>query len=217
MKSDKQVQTDVLAELGWEPSVNAAHIGVEVSDGVVTLAGHVGSYAEKLNAERAAQRVAGVKALAVEMDVTLAGPSQRTDADIARSAENVLQWTTSAPPNCIRVKVEKGWITLSGQVEWDFQRKSAAGAVRHLMGVTGVSDQVALKPRVSSTIVKSDIEAALKRRAQSHADAITVEIRGNDVTLTGIVNSWSERQLAVDSAWGAPGVHNVMDNLTVTF
>lgn len=217
MKSDKQVQTDVVAELGWEPSVNAAHIGVEVSDGVVTLAGHVGSYAEKLAAERAAQRVAGVKALAVEMEVTLAGPSQRTDADIARSAENVLQWTTSVPASCIKVKVENGWITLSGQVEWDFQRQSAAGAVRHLMGVTGVSDQVAIKPRVSSTVVKSDIEAALKRRAQSHADAISVEIRGNDVTLTGICNSWSERQLAVDSAWSAPGVHNVMDNMTVTF
>jgi len=217
MKSDKQVQRDVVAELGWEPSVNAAQIGVEVSDGVVTLAGHVGSYAEKLNAERAAQRVAGVKALAVEMDVTLPGSSRRLDTDIARSAENVLQWTTSVPAECTKVKVENGWITLSGQVEWDFQRKAAAEAVRHLMGVTGVSDQITIKPRVSSTIVKSDIEAALKRRAQSHADGISVEVRGNDVTLTGIVNSWSERQLAVNSAWGAPGVHNVMDNMTVTF
>jgi osmotically-inducible protein OsmY len=217
MKSDKQVQRDVVAELGWEPSVNATQIGVEVSDGVVTLAGHVGSYAEKLNAERAAQRVAGVKALAVEMDVTLPGSSRRLDADIARSAENVLQWTTSVPPECIKIKVENGWITLSGPVEWDFQRRAAAEAVRHLMGVTGVSDQITIKPRVSSTIVKSDIEAALKRRAQSHADGISVEVRGNDVTLTGIVNSWSERQLAVNSAWGAPGVHNVMDNMTVTF
>jgi osmotically-inducible protein OsmY len=217
MKSDKQVQRDVVAELGWEPSVNAAQIGVEVSDGVVTLAGHVGSYAEKLNAERAAQRVAGVKALAVEMDVTLPGSSRRLDTDIARSAENALQWTTSVPAECTKVKVENGWITLSGQVEWDFQRKAAAEAVRHLMGVTGVSDQITIKPRVSSTIVKSDIEAALKRRAQSHADGISVEVRGNDVTLTGIVNSWSERQLAVNSAWGAPGVHNVMDNMTVTF
>jgi osmotically-inducible protein OsmY len=217
MKSDKQVQRDVVAELGWEPSVNAAQIGVEVSDGVVTLAGHVGSYAEKLNAERAAQRVAGVKALAVEMDVTLPGSSRRLDTDIARSAENVLQWTTSVPAECTKVKVENGWITLSGQVEWDFQRKAAAEAVRHLMGVTGVSEQITIKPRVSSTIVKSDIEAALKRRAQSHADGISVEVRGNDVTLTGIVNSWSERQLAVNSAWGAPGVHNVMDNMTVTF
>jgi len=208
MKSDKQVQRDVVAELGWEPSVNATQIGVEVSDGVVTLAGHVGSYAEKLNAERAAQRVAGV---------TLPGSSRRLDADIARSAENVLQWTTSVPPECIKIKVENGWITLSGPVEWDFQRRAAAEAVRHLMGVTGVSDQITIKPRVSSTIVKSDIEAALKRRAQSHADGISVEVRGNDVTLTGIVNSWSERQLAVNSAWGAPGVHNVMDNMTVTF
>jgi osmotically-inducible protein OsmY len=151
------------------------------------------------------------------MDVTLPGSSRRLDADIARSAENVLQWTTSVPPECIKIKVENGWITLSGPVEWDFQRRAAAEAVRHLMGVTGVSDQITIKPRVSSTIVKSDIEAALKRRAQSHADGISVEVRGNDVTLTGIVNSWSERQLAVNSAWGAPGVHNVMDNMTVTF
>jgi osmotically-inducible protein OsmY len=217
MKSDKQVQRDVLAELGWEPSVNAAHIGVEVSDGVVTLAGHVANYAEKLNAERAAQRVAGVKALAVEMDVTLAGDSKRTDSDIARAAENVLQWTTYLPPGSIKVKVENGWITLSGQVEWGYQRTTAVNAVRHLMGVTGVSEQIAIKPKVSSTLVKSDIEAAMKRRAQSHADGISVAVQGADVTLTGIVNSWSERQLAMDTAWGAPGVHNVVDKMSVTF
>lgn len=217
MKSDKQLQQDVLAELGWEPSVNAAHIGVEVSDGIVTLAGHVGSYAEKLTAERAAQRVSGVKALAVEMDVALAGDSKRTDADIARSAENVLLWTTYLPRECIKVKVENGWISLSGQVAWGYQRKTAVDAVRHLMGVTGVSETIEIKPDVSSTLVKSDIEAALKRRAQRHADGISVEVRGNEVTLTGTVNSWSERQLAVDSAWGAPGVRNVMDNMTVTF
>jgi osmotically-inducible protein OsmY len=140
-----------------------------------------------------------------------------TDADVARSAQNMLRWTSYLPPEAITVQVENGWITLSGQVVWEFQRKAATEAVRHLMGVTGVSDQIAIKPGVSATIVKSDIEAALKRRAQSHADGISVEVRGNDVTLTGIVNSWWERHLAMGAAWGAPGVHKVMDSMSVDF
>jgi osmotically-inducible protein OsmY len=217
MKTDKQIQQDVIAELGWEPSVNATHIGVEVADGVVTLAGHVGNYTEKSNAERAAQRVAGVKALAVEMDVKLAGSSKRNDADIARSAENVLQWATYLSPDSIKVKVEGGWITLSGEVEWDYQRQTTIDAVRHLSGVTGVSDHIAIKPKVSSTLVKSDIEAALKRRARTDAQRISVEVQGSDVTLTGSVHSWSERDLARDSAWGTPGVRNVVDKMTVSY
>jgi osmotically-inducible protein OsmY len=217
MKTDKQIQQDVIAELGWEPSVNAAHIGVEVTDGVVTLAGHVSNYTEKSNAERAAQRVAGVKALAVEMDVKLPGSSKRNDADIARSAENVLQWATYLSPDSIKVKVEGGWITLSGEVEWDYQRQTTIDAVRHLSGVTGVSDQIVIKPKVSSTLVKSDIEAALKRRARTDAQRISVEVQGSDVTLTGSVHSWSERDLARDSAWGTPGVRNVVDKMTVSY
>ena len=217
MKTDKQIQQDVIAELGWEPSVNATHIGVEVAGGVVTLAGHVSSYTEKSNAERAAQRVAGVKALAVEMDVKLAGSSKRNDADIARSAENVLQWATYLSPDSIKVKVEGGWITLSGEVEWDYQRQTTIDAVRHLSGVTGVSDQIAIKPKVSSTLVKSDIEAALRRRARTDAQKISVEVQGSDVTLTGSVHSWSERDLARDSAWGSPGVRNVVDKMTVSY
>ena len=138
MKSDTQIQQDVMAELNWEPSINAAHIGVEVSDGVVTLAGHVTNYTEKLNAERAAQRVYGVKALAVEMDVTLPGTSKRSDADIAQSASNVLRWTTYLPTDYIKIKVENGIIVLSGHFEWDYQRNGAADVVRHLLGVSGV-------------------------------------------------------------------------------
>ena len=217
MKTDSQLQQDVLAELKWEPSVHAAEIGVEVKDGVVTLAGHVGSYSEKWNAERAAQRVAGVRALAVEMDVKLLGSSQRNDADIARSAESSLQWTTFLPKDAIKVKVEKGWVTLTGQVEWQYQRESAANAVRYLMGVTGVSDEIAIKPKVSSTAVKSDIEAALKRRAPADAHKINVDVKGADVTLTGTVSSWAERDLATHSAWGTPGVHNVVDKMTMTY
>jgi osmotically-inducible protein OsmY len=217
MKTDKQIQQDVIAELGWEPSVNAAHIGVEVSNGIVTLAGHVTNFTEKFNAERAAQRVAGVKALVVEMDVKLAGTSKRTDADIASSVENVLQWAMYFSPESVKVKVEGGWITLSGDVEWDYQRQTAIGAVRHLSGVTGVSDQIAIKPKVSSTLVKSDIEAALKRRARTDAQKISVEVQGSDVTLTGSVHSWSERDLARDSAWSTPGVRNVVDKMTVSY
>jgi osmotically-inducible protein OsmY len=217
MKTDTQVQQDVIAELKWEPSVNPTHIGVEVQDGVVTLAGHVDSYAEKWNAERAAQRVSGVKALAIEMDVKLAGSSQRNDVDIARSAENALDWMTYLPDDSVKVMVEDGWITLSGDVSWEYQRQTAAGAVRYLMGVKGVSNDISIKPKVSVSAVKSDIEAALKRRANADAQNISVDVRGNDVTLTGTVHSWSERDLARDSAWGAPGVRNVVDNITVTY
>ena len=218
MKTDTQLQQDVIAELKWEPSVNAAQIGVEVKDGIVTLAGHVGSYAEKWDAERAAQRVSGVKALAVEMDVNLSGSSRRTDADIARSAENTLEWTTYLPKNHVKVMVESGWVTLSGEVDWEYQRQAAAKGVRYLMGVTGVSDQIVLKyPKVSLSAVKSEIEAALKRRATADAQKISVEVHGADVTLTGKVHSWSERDLARHSAWGTSGVQNVVDNMTVTY
>ena len=217
MKTDNQVQQDVIAELSWEPSVNAAQIGVEVKDGIVTLAGHVSSYAEKWNAERAAQRVSGVKALAIEMDVRLPGSSKRTDAEIARSAENVLEWTTFLPADRVKVMVENGWITLSGQVDWEYQRRAAADAVRYLLGVMGVSDDIAIKPSVSSSAVKSDIEAALKRRAKSDAQKISVDVRGSDVTLTGTVHSWSERDLATNSAWGSPGVQNVVNKIAVAY
>ena len=135
MKTDKQLQTDVIAELSWEPSVHAAEIGVEVKDGVVTLAGHVSSYAEKWNAERAAQRVSGVKALAIEMDVKLPAFGKRNDADIATSATNMLSWATLVPDDAINVLVEKGWITLSGAVDWQYQKQAAADAVRFLIGV----------------------------------------------------------------------------------
>jgi osmotically-inducible protein OsmY len=217
MKTDKQIQQDVIAELSWAPSVNAAHIGVEVSNGVVTLAGHVSSYAEKLNAEKAAQHVAGVKALAVEMDVKLVGTSQRNDADIASSAQTALQSAMYFSPSGVKVKVENGWVTLSGHVEWDYQRQSSVGAVRELLGVTGVSDQIAIKPKVSATLVKSDIEAALKRRARNDAQKISVDVQGSDVTLTGSVHSWSERDLARESAWSTPGVRHVVDKMTVSY
>jgi len=217
MKTDSQLQQDVLAELGWEPSVNAAQIGVEVKDGVVTLAGHVGSFAEKWEAERAAQRVSGVRGLAVEMDVNLPGSSKRNDVDIARAARNVLDWTTYWPQDEIKVAVEAGWITITGEVDWEYQRQAASNSVRGLMGVTGVSDQIVLKPKASVLPVKSDIEAALRRQIHSDAKHISVDVKGADVTLTGTVHSWSERDSARNSAWATPGVRSVADNLTVVY
>ncbi len=217
MKTDTQLQQDVMAELKWEPAVHAAQIGVEVKDGVVTLAGEVSSYAEKWNAERAAQRVNGVKALAVEMEVKLSAFGKRSDADIAESAKNILGWTSSLPEDAIKVMVEGGWLTLSGQVEWQYQRQDAASSLRYLPGVTGVSNQIAIKPSVSALVVKSDIEAALKRRAADDAKSIAVEVKGSDVTLTGSVHSWAERELATRSAWGTAGVRHVVDKMNLVY
>lgn len=208
-----------MAELKWEPTVQAEQIGVEVNNGIVTLAGHVNSFPAKWNAERAAQRVAGVKALAVEIDVKLNGSTKRSDADIARTAENVLLWTTYLPQDSVKVMVESGWVTLTGQVQWAFQRATATAAVRYLAGVTGVSDQITIKPsaNVSVTSVKNDIEAALKRRAVSEANNIKVTVNGTEVTLTGNAPTWAERDAAGSAAWSSHGVTNVIDNIAITF
>jgi len=217
MKTDMQLKNDVNEELSWEPSVHAAGIGIEVHDGVVTLAGHVGSYGEKLDAERAAQRVFGVKALTVEMDVTLPSSSKRNDTDIAHSVENVFDWMTVWPKGAIKVKVEDAYITLSGEVHWQYQREAAVVAVRYLTGVKGVIDLVEIKPKVSASVVKTDIEAALKRSAEIDAKNITVDVNGSDITLAGRVKSWSERDSARHSAWASPGVRTVVDNIVVAF
>lgn len=215
MKTDTQLQQDVMAELKWEPAVHATQIGVEVKNGIVTLAGEVGTYTEKWKAEQAAQKVNGVKALAVEIKVKLSEFGKRSDADIAESASNILGWTSSLPANAIKVLVEGGWLTLTGDVEWQYQRQDAADSVRYLAGVTGVSNQIAIKPALSATVIKSDIEAALKRRADADAKAILVEVKGSDVTLTGTVHSWAERDLATRSAWGSAGVRNVLDKMNL--
>ena len=216
MKTDRQLQQDVSAELEWEPSVHAAQIGVEVREGVVTLAGQVDSYAEKWSAERVAQRVSGVKAMATELTVHLTSLSQRTDANIAASVENLLEWSATLPAGVIKVMVEGGWVTLSGTVDWKYQKQSAADSIRHLMGVVGVSDQITIKPSVSATMVKSDIEAALKRAALADAHQIAVTVHGTDVTLSGTVHNWAERETATNSAWRTPGVRNVVDMMMLT-
>jgi osmotically-inducible protein OsmY len=218
MKTDTQLQHDVSAELKWEPSVHAARIGVEAKDGVVTLVGEVDSYSEKWKAERAVHRVAGVRAVTTELKVHLTGLGKRTDADIAEAVEHVLDWTSSLPTGAVKVVVEEGWVTLSGDVEWQYQRQAATDGVRTLMGVTGVSDLIRIRPSLTSataTAVKADIEAALRRTSIADARKISVTVHGNEVTLSGTVHSWDERNMAANSAWGVPGVRNVIDSLTL--
>ena len=217
MKTDSELQQDVLTELKCEPSVNAANIGVEVRDGVVTLAGHVKTFGEKWGAERAAQRVLGVKALAVEMDVTLEGSHARSDADIAQAVDDALAWVTYVQKNAIKVMVEKGWVTLTGSVEWDYQRQNVAGAVRFLTGVKGISDQITLSPSGSPSEIKADVEAALDRRDDADLGDITVSVLDSNVTLSGTIHGWWQRELARQSAWSAPGVKHVVDNLTIRY
>jgi osmotically-inducible protein OsmY len=217
MKTDAQLQQDVMAELQWEPAVHATEIGVEVKDGIVTLSGEVTTFVEKCEAEHAAQRVFGVKALVTDLQVKLTALGKRSDADIARTAENVLEWMTIGNIDSVQVMVEDGWITLTGAVDWQYQQSAAAFAVRHLMGVRGVSNQIAIKPKVSLSAVKSDIEAALMRRAKADAGKISVSIDDTEVTLTGHVNSLDERDSARNSAWGTPGVRNVVDKMTLGF
>ena len=213
--SDLELKKSVEAELNWEPSINAAEIGVAVKDGVVTLTGRVESYWEKVAAEGAAGRVARVRAVANELEIRLPSSSERTDEDIARAAVNALDWFVSVPSDRIKVKVSKGWVTLEGTVDWQYQKSAAERAVRDLIGVKGVTNVVEVKPRVSATEVKSAIEAALKRSAEVDARRITVETDGDKVILRGTVRSVAERHEAERAAWRAPGVRTVENQVTI--
>jgi osmotically-inducible protein OsmY len=212
---DSNLRQAVLDELEWEPSVNAAHIGVTANNGVVTLTGHVASYAEKWAAESAAGRVAGVRAVAAEIAVRYASDQKVDDADIAQRALQVLSWDVEVPYNKVMVKVEKGVVTLSGSLEWNYQRRAAEADVRKLHGVLAVNNDLLIKPRVQASDVRDKIKAALSRSAQMEADRITLTIDGGKVTVGGKVGSRYEATLAVGTAWSAPGVTEVEDRLVV--
>ena len=215
MKTDAQLKKDIQDELGWDPAVHATDIGVIVKDGIVTLTGHLSSYAEKYAAERATERVSGVQALVMEVDVRLPSSSKRDDADLANAARNALAWNVVVPDSHIQLKVEKGWVTLTGEVEWDYQRKAADRAVRDLLGVVGVSNLIKVKPHVSTSDVQKKIQEALARQAETEAQQLQVLVDGSRVTLRGKVHSWVERQAAQGAAWSAPGITNVVNEVKV--
>jgi len=220
MKTDSDLKRDVLAELAYEPSIKAENIGVSVKDGVVTLNGNVPTYTEKFAAETAAKRVAGVRAIAEELTVSLFGDHERNDSDIAQAAANAMAWNVSVPQGTVKMMVENGWITLRGVVEWHYQREAAHDAVRHLTGVKGVTNLMEVKPIVSPTVstvdVQNKIETALKRNILKDVAGITIEANNGKVTLNGKVHSWEERDDAAHAAWSSPGVTWVENDLVIT-
>jgi len=214
--SDLQLRQDVVDELEFEPSVNAAHIGVAVDKGVVTLSGHVGSYAEKTAAVRAARRVRGVRAIADDIEVRYASDKKTSDDEIAKRAIDILEWDTVVPSGSIDVTVREGWVTLSGNVDWYYQKKAAEEDIQKLSGVRGVINTIEIKPRLKADDVKKKIEDALKRHAEVEAKEIRVTVRDNDrVILEGKVDNWDERYAVENAAWSAPGVRSVEDRLLV--
>jgi osmotically-inducible protein OsmY len=218
MSNSINLQHRVQEELEWEPSLDASHIGVAATQpGVVTLTGTVASYAEKLSAERAAKRVAGVRALANDIEVRPLGSLKRNDTDVAQAVLRALEWDIAVPHEKIKARVVDGWVTLEGEVALQFQRTAAENAVRRLMGVRGVSNLISLQviPPLKPAEIKGRIESALRRSAEIDAQGIRVEAEDSTIILRGNVRSWAERDEAERAAWGAPGVLFVKDELTV--
>jgi osmotically-inducible protein OsmY len=215
MKSDTQLQKDVLDELRWEPSISEKEIAVAVKDGVVTLSGYVQTYAQKRAAEYAVAKVAGVKAVAEDIQVKLPTSTKRSDTEIAHAVINALKWDTEVPDEIIKAKVENGWVTLNGALDFFYQKSAAERCVRFLTGVKGVTNLVSVKRGVTTHKVTENIEAALKRRAEIDAGTIKVDALDGKVTLKGSVHSWLELKEAENAAWATPGVWAVDDRLAV--
>lgn len=215
LRNDSEIQRDVADELKWDPSLEDDDIAVAVRDGVVTLAGWVKSYFDKWRAERVASRVKGVKAIANDLEVTLPASSNRTDPDIARAAVDALKWNIAVPSDRVKVKVERGWVTLEGDVDWYYQKEAAERAVRYLTGVKGVSNLIAVHTIPAPSDVKKKIKEALSRGATFDAERITVEVDGHKAILLGTVRSFAERRDAERAARNAPGITEVENKLTV--
>lgn len=213
--TDKDLKQNVQIALDWEPSLDASDIGVSVEEGVVTLRGNVRTFTEKSVAERVALRVYGVKAVADDLTVHVPTVLERSDTEIAQAVVSALKWNTVVPDERLTATVANGWVTLNGTVEWQYQRDAALRAVRDLMGVKGVANNITVQPRVSTTDVREKIEAAFKRSAEIDARRIAVSATDGKVVLTGNVHSWAERQEAERAAWAAPGVMSVDDRLAV--
>ncbi len=215
-RTDESIQEDVLEELKWDTRVRANEIGVAVKDGIVTLTGWVDSYLKKMAAEQATHRVQGVKAVANDIEVRLPSSAERTDADLAAAVLNALRWDAAIPAGKLEVTVSKGWVTLKGVVEYNFQRRDAERAVERLSGVKGVSNLITIKPHLSPTDLKQNIEKALVRNAETDASHITVEMQGSKVILRGTVRSYAEKQAAAEAAWSAPGVSEVDNRIVIS-
>ena len=215
MKTDRQLKREVEEELEWDPAVTATDIGVEVTDRVVTLSGHPPSLAEKLAAEKAAHRVAGVKAVVVDMQVRLPQKDERTDEDVANAVHAILHWTVGLPDDSVKVQVEKGWVTLTGAVDWAYQSHVAARTVSHMRGVRGVANRIEVRGDIASEDIGAKIAQAMQRHAEREVRHIRIEVKDGTVTLTGKVGSYAERVVARGAAWSAPGVRAVVDDLVV--
>ena len=215
MKSDNQIQKDVMDELKWQPFLNASEIGVTVKNGIVTLSGQIDNYSKKLSAEKAAKRVLGVKAIAEDIQIGVSPAYNKTDTEIAEAVLNALKWHTAVQEEKIKIKVENGNVTLEGEVEWEFQRSNAKTAIENLTGVCSVFNFINVKPKITASDIQQKIKSAFLRSATIDSEKITADVMGSRVTLSGHVHSYTEKEDAENAAWNAPGVLSIENKLEI--